>query len=109
MKRLALLFALVPRLGLSQAPLKLPPSMTSLAASIADVVLSHHCIDAGTCHESNPLMRSRAASFAVGVGTAAVANGAAFVLKRRHVPRWFVPQLAAVGAHAERRAPRRYQ
>ena len=43
----------------------------SLGVAALDVTMTRHCIDAGTCHETNPLMQGSAGRmYGVAVGTA---------------------------------------
>lgn len=104
MMRWLLILALALPLA-AQQPRVLSPSFIALngaamGAAALDVALTRSCIDAGTCHEINPLMRGSAGRmYGVALGMQAVGVLVSYKLKQQDSRMWMIAPLVGIGAH----------
>ncbi len=72
----------------------------SFGAAAMDVASTRRCIDAGTCHETNPLMRGSAGRmYGVALGMQAVGVLVSYKLKQQDSKMWMIAPLVGIGAH----------
>ncbi len=77
-----------------------PLTAATIATTVADIELTQHCIQAGTCHEANPLLLSgRKRAYAIALP---IAVGISYLGHRLHkdgTKYWWVPQAAVIAGH----------
>lgn len=73
----------------------------NVAATIADVETTQHCLHAGTCSEGNPLMPSnRVGAYAVGFGLVGVETAIAEHERKRGRRGWWFGPVVGGSVHA---------
>ncbi|KKM05255.1 hypothetical protein LCGC14_1755970 [marine sediment metagenome] len=73
---------------------------TTVATTIADVELTQHCIQAGTCREGNPLVPSdRKKVYAIQIPLTIGVSYLGHRLHQRGHKYWWVPQAALITGH----------
>jgi hypothetical protein len=72
----------------------------SLGAAAFDAAMTRRCIDSGTCHETNPLMKGSAGRmYGVALGTAAAGTFFSYEAKKHGSKTWMIAPLVSIGAH----------
>lgn len=72
----------------------------SAGAAIADVEVTQHCINAGTCREGNPLQpQSEIGRFAIDFSLVGIQAWAGHYLRKHGDRHWWVPGVMGVGVH----------
>ena len=80
-------------------------AMTALSAAstVADIEVTAHALQNPNCHEHNPLLGthpSRAKMYGISVPATTAYALVGYLLKKRGVKIWAVPQLSLTGGHA---------
>ena len=72
----------------------------SLGAAALDVASTRRCIDAGTCHEMNPLMKcSAGCQYSRALGEAAEMGVLSYEMKKHGHRGWWVAPTIEIGMH----------
>ena len=107
MKHLALfvLLAMLPALHAQGQPRTITPGFVALNAAnfgvaALDVALTRQCIDNGTCHEVNPLMKGSAIHmYTVTLGMATAGTVFSYYAKKHDSKTWLVAPIVGIAAH----------
>ena len=74
----------------------------SAASTVADIEVTAHALQNPNCHEHNPLLGthpSRAKMYGISVPASTAYALVGYLLKKRGVKIWAVPQLSLTGGH----------
>lgn len=72
----------------------------SIGAASLDVALTRRCINAGTCHESNPLMQGSAGrQYAISLSMAVLGTFISYKLKQNGSRAWILTPMIGIGVH----------
>ena len=72
----------------------------AMGMAALDVALTRRCIDAGTCHEGNPLMQGSAGRmYGIALGVQAVGVLMSYKLKKQSSRMWMIAPVVGMGEH----------
>lgn len=74
--------------------------LANAGSAVFDVETTQHCINAGTCHEANPLMPSDPSkAYAVNFGLTGAEGLASWWLHKNHDKKWWLPPVIGGSIH----------